>query len=125
MDDSSPTSHPPITTEQMLHDYIVRFDQLKDRGIPLIFIDNTLPGNQRINDAVIGDTASENPEFEPAIAIPHKFQLGMGFTAPGNGLAFHTHDCVKMFLVLKGNWRFYWRIPWTRLRAKSSYASGT
>ena len=58
--------------------------------------------------ALIGDTASENPEFEPAISVPHKFQIGMGFAAPGNGPAFHTHDYVEMFLILKGKWRFYW-----------------
>ena len=108
MPDSSPTPHPPITTEQMQRDYIVRFDQIKERGIPLMFIDSILPGHQRMNYAVIGDTASENPEFEPAITIPHKFQIGMGFAAPGNGPAFHTHDYVEMFLILKGKWRFYW-----------------
>jgi quercetin dioxygenase-like cupin family protein len=108
MQDSSPATHPAITTEQMQRDYIVRFDQLKERGIPLMFIDSILPGHQRMNYAVIGDTASENPEFAPAITIPHKFQLGMGFAAPGNGPAFHTHDYVEMFLILKGKWRFYW-----------------
>ena len=108
MHESSPTTHPAISTEQMQRDYIVRFEELKERGIPLMFIDSILPGHQRMNYAVIGDTASENPEFEPAITIPHKFQIGMGFAAPGNGPAFHTHDYVEMFLILKGKWRFYW-----------------
>lgn len=108
MPDSSPPIHPHITSEQMLSDYVVRFDELKERGIPLMFIDSILPGHQRMNYAVIGDTASENPEFEPAITVPHKFQIGMGFAAPGNGPAYHTHDYVEMFLILKGKWRFYW-----------------
>jgi mannose-6-phosphate isomerase-like protein (cupin superfamily) len=108
MPDSSSSAHPPISNEQMQRDYIVRFDDLKERGIPLMFIDSVLPGHQRMNYAVIGDTASENPEFEPAITIPHKFQIGMGYAAPGNGPAFHTHDYVEMFLILKGKWRFYW-----------------
>ena len=108
MDDSSPTPHPAISTEQMQRDYIVRFEELKERGIPLMFIDSILPGHQRMNYAVIGDTASENPEFEPAITIPHRFQIGMGFAEPGSGPAFHTHDYVEMFLILKGKWRFYW-----------------
>jgi quercetin dioxygenase-like cupin family protein len=97
-----------VSNEAMERDYIVRFDELKQRGIPLMFIDSILPGHQRMNYAVIGDTASENPEFEPAISVPHKFQIGMGFAAPGNGPAFHTHDYVEMFLILKGKWRFYW-----------------
>lgn len=108
MTDTPGASHPRITSEQMQRDYIVRFDELKHQGIPLMFIDSVLPGHQRMNYAVIGDTASENPEYAPAITTPHKFQIGMGFAAPGNGPAYHTHDYVEMFLVLKGKWRFYW-----------------
>lgn len=108
MDEPTGATHPRISSEQMLRDYVVRFDELKERGIPLMFIDSILPGHQRMNYAVVGDTASENPEFEPAISVPHKFQIGMGFAAPGNGPAFHTHDYVEMFLILKGKWRFYW-----------------
>lgn len=102
------TSFQPITSEQVHRDYIVRFHDLKDRGIPLMFIDSVLPGHQRMNYSVIGDTASENPEYEPAITVPHKFQIGMGFAATGNGPAYHTHEYVEMFLILKGKWRFYW-----------------
>ena len=108
MSDAAIPAHPRITSEQMHRDYIVRFDELKHHGIPLMFIDSVLPGHQRMNYAVIGDTASENPEYAPAITAPHKFQIGMGFAAPGNGPAYHTHDYVEMFLILKGKWRFYW-----------------
>lgn len=104
--DQMPESN--VSNEQMERDYIVRFHDLKDRGIPLMFIDSILPGHQRMNYAVVGDTASENPEFAPAITVPHKFQIGMGFAPPGNGPAFHTHDYVEMFLILEGRWRFYW-----------------
>lgn len=100
-DDASPT-HPRITSEQMHSDYVVRFDELKHQGIPLMFIDSILPGHQRMNYAVIGDTASENPEYQPAITVPHKFQIGMGFAAPGNGPAYHSHDYVEMFLIFSG-----------------------
>ncbi len=106
---SEPGAEPTaVSSEQMQRDSIVRFDDLKRRGIPLMFIDSILPGHQRMNYAVIGDTASENPEFSPAIGAPHKFQIGMGFAAPGNGPAFHTHEYVELFIVLKGRWRFYW-----------------
>lgn len=108
MSEAAGAEHPRVTSEQMYRDYIVRFDDLKHRGIPLMFIDSVLPGHQRMNYAVVGDTASENPEFAPAITVPHKFQIGMGFAAPGNGPALHTHDYVEMFLILKGKWRFYW-----------------
>jgi quercetin dioxygenase-like cupin family protein len=108
MTEANGARHARVSNAAMERDYIVRFDELKQRGIPLMFIDSILPGHQRMNYAVIGDTASENPEFEPAISVPHKFQIGMGFAAPGNGPAFHTHDYVEMFLILKGKWRFYW-----------------
>jgi quercetin dioxygenase-like cupin family protein len=100
-------NHPRVSNEQMQH-RISRFSDLKQNGVPLMFIDSVLPGHQRMNYALIGDTASENAEFKPAIAAPHKFQIGMGFAAPGNGPAFHTHDYVESFLVLEGEWRFYW-----------------
>jgi quercetin dioxygenase-like cupin family protein len=108
MDEPAGGRHPRVTSEAMQRDCIVRFEDLKQRGIPLMFIDSILPGHQRMNYAVVGDTASENPEFAPAITAPHKFQIGMGFAAPGNGPALHTHDYVELFLVLKGKWRFYW-----------------
>lgn len=108
MSETAHPEHPRVSSAEMNRDYIVRFDDLKQRGIPLMFIDSILPGHQRMNYAVVGDTASENPEFAPAITVPHKFQIGMGFAAPGNGPALHTHDYVEMFLILKGKWRFYW-----------------
>jgi len=100
-------THPAVSNEEM-QQRIVRFDQLKGQGIPLMFIDSILPGHQRMNYAVIGDTASENTEFQPIITAPHRFQIGMGFAEPGNGPAFHTHDYVESFLILEGRWRFYW-----------------
>lgn len=108
MADTSSSEKQRITSEQMQRDYIVRFNDLKDQGIPLMFIDSVLPGHQRMNYSVIGDTASENPEYQPAITVPHRFQIGMGFAASGNGPAYHTHEYVEMFLILEGQWRFYW-----------------
>jgi quercetin dioxygenase-like cupin family protein len=108
-DSSSPTvvSNAPITSADM-QARIMRFPELKQNGVPLMFIDSILPGHQRMNYAVIGDTASENAEFKPHISAPHNFQIGMGFAEPGNGPAFHTHDYVESFLILEGRWRFYW-----------------
>jgi quercetin dioxygenase-like cupin family protein len=100
-------NHPRVSNEEM-QKRISRFDDLLHNGVPLMFIDSVLPGHQRMNYALIGDTASENAEFKPAIAAPHQFQIGMGFAPPGNGPAFHTHDYVESFLVLEGEWRFYW-----------------
>lgn len=101
--------HPKQTPESMAK-RVMRFDDLKAKGIPIMFIDSLLPGHYRMNYAVIGDTASENPDYEGqrAITEPHNYQIGMGFAPPGNGPAWHTHDYIESFFILKGTWRFYW-----------------
>ncbi|MFD2924799.1 cupin domain-containing protein [Halobacillus naozhouensis] len=97
-----------VTNEEMESNWIVRFNDMKERGIPLMFIDSIIPGHQRVNYAVVGDTASENPEYNPIITEPHGFQIGMVKAPPGNGPAYHTHDYIEAFLPLTGDWRFYW-----------------
>lgn len=102
-------NHPKVTPEEMLQ-RVVRFsDYTKENAVPLMFIDSLLPGHHRLNYAVIGDTASENPDFKPILSQPHKFQIGMFKAMPnGNGPAYHTHDYIEIFLPLEGKWRFYW-----------------
>ena len=102
-------NHPPVSSEEMLQ-RVVRFgDYTKENAVPLMFIDSLLPGHNRLNYAVIGDTASENPDFKPILNQPHKFQIGMFKAMPnGNGPAYHTHDYIEIFLPLEGKWRFYW-----------------
>jgi quercetin dioxygenase-like cupin family protein len=102
-------NHPKVTPEEMMQ-RIVRFsDYTKENAVPLMFIDSLLPGHHRLNYAVIGDTASENPDFKPILSQPHKFQIGMFKAMPnGNGPAYHTHDYIEIFLPLEGKWRFYW-----------------
>lgn len=101
--------HPHISNEEMLS-RVVRFsDYTKEKAIPLMFIDSLQEGHHRLNYAVIGDTAAENPDFETMIKQPHKFQIGMFKAMPdGNGPAYHTHDYVELFFPLEGKWRFYW-----------------
>lgn len=100
--------HPKVTPAEMMA-RVVRFgDYNEENAVPLMFIDSFLPGHRRLNFAVIGDTASENPDFQPLIGAPHSFQIGMFKAMPhGNGPAYHTHDYVELFLPLEGRWRFY------------------
>lgn len=97
-------------TQESMSRWVMRFDRMKEQGIPLMFIDSALPGHERMNYAVIGDTASENPDFagKRQITAPHRYQIGMGWAPPGNGPAWHTHDYIESFFVLSGPWRFYW-----------------
>jgi quercetin dioxygenase-like cupin family protein len=100
-------SNTKTTPEQMLA-RVVRFKDVKQHPIPLMFIDSVLPRHQRLNYSIIGDTASENPDFSPMFNQPHKFQIGMVNAPPKCGPAYHTHEYVEMFLPLTGKWRFYW-----------------
>jgi len=101
--------HPKQTAESMAK-RVMRFTELKEKGIPLMFIDSILPNHWRMNYAVIGDTASENPDFEikRAITDSHRYQIGMGWAPPMCGPAWHTHDYIESFFILKGPWRFHW-----------------
>jgi quercetin dioxygenase-like cupin family protein len=85
---------------------IARWSDIQRNGVPVMFIDSVLPGHYRMNYSVIGDTASENPDFEPAITAPHRFQIGMFEAPPGNGPGWHTHTYCEMFVPLTGTWRF-------------------
>lgn len=87
---------------------VARFRDLKERGTPLMFIDSILAGHQRMNYALIGDTASENDAYDPMITAPHGFQVGVVKAKPGNGPAYHTHNYIEAFMPLRGAWRFYW-----------------
>ena len=73
-----------------------------------MFIDSPLPGHQRMNYALIGDTASENPDYSPMVTTPHKFQLGMAMCPPGQGPAYHNHDYIECFFIIKGTFRFWY-----------------
>ena len=85
---------------------IARWSQVQRTGVPVMFIDSVLPGHYRMNYSVIGDTASENPDYVPAITTPHRFQIGMFEAPPGNGPGWHTHTYVEMFVPLTGTWKF-------------------
>jgi quercetin dioxygenase-like cupin family protein len=102
-------AHPRVSPEEM-EGRVVRFKDIEGKGspvgVPLMFIDSILPGHKRMNYAVIGDTASEDPEFRPILDQPHDFQIGMFMCPPGNGPAWHTHDYIEMFMPLSGSFRF-------------------
>ena len=94
---------------------IARWTEVQRNGVPVMFIDSVLPGHYRMNYSVIGDTASENPDYVPAITTPHKFQIGMFEAPPGNGPGWHTHEYVELFVPLTGRWTFsYGTDPRTR-----------
>lgn len=100
-------NHPKVSNEEMVK-RIIRFSDVRKHPIPVMFIDSIQEGHQRLNYALIGDGASENPDYKPMLDAPHTFQIGMHYAEPGNGPAYHTHDYVELFVPLKGKWTFYW-----------------
>ena len=99
--------HPKVSNEEMMK-RVIRFSEVRKNPIPVMFIDSVLEGHQRLNYALIGDTASENPDYTPLLNAPHTFQIGMHYAEPGNGPGYHTHDYVEMFMPMKAKWTFYW-----------------
>ncbi len=87
---------------------IARFEELRTRGTPLMFIGSVSEGHQRMNHAPVGDTASENDGYDPLITAPHGFQVGVVKAKPGNGPAYPTHNYIEAFAPLRGSWRFCW-----------------
>ena len=85
---------------------MVHFSEAVNHGNPLAFIDAAVPGHRRLNIAVIGDTAAEDPGLRPLISGPHTFQLGMFMCLPDEGPAWHLHEYVEAFIPLSGRWRF-------------------
>lgn len=104
---------------------VVRFDDLKHTGTPLMFIDSILPNHWCMNYAVIG-TAGSDPgaAANRAIAAPHAFQVRMGWAPPGNGPAWHTHDYVELIVILDGEWRFAWGYSEDRARPDGEFILG-
>jgi quercetin dioxygenase-like cupin family protein len=85
---------------------VVRFSELTERGSAVSFIDSVLPGHLRMNYAIVGDTAVEDPDFQAALQSPHRFQIGLFEAPPGNGPSWHTHEYVELFVPLTGRWRY-------------------
>jgi hypothetical protein len=60
---------------------VVRFNELDGHGTPLMFIDSVLPHGLRMNYALVGDVASENPDYEVLVKGDHTFQIAMFMNA--------------------------------------------
>jgi quercetin dioxygenase-like cupin family protein len=71
-----------------------------------MFIDSVLPKGLRMNYALVGDVASENPDYEVLVKGEHSFQVAIFMNAPGCGPTWHTHDYVEAFMPLSGRFRF-------------------
>jgi quercetin dioxygenase-like cupin family protein len=99
MSEAAPTTDP-------MEGHVARFKDVKKNAVPVQFIDSVIPGHYRNNFSIIGSTASQNPDYRPALTVPQKFQIGMYEAPPGNGPGWHTHTYVELFMPLTGKWRY-------------------
>lgn len=73
------------------------------------FVDTRLPGREgKLNYCIIGPGVAENPNQVVHIAEPHGFNVG-GVSLPSGKInSLHSHTTAEVFLVCRGDWRFFW-----------------
>ncbi len=73
------------------------------------FVDTRLPGREgKMNYCIIGPGVAENEKQVVHIAEPHGFNVGGVSLPTGKINSLHSHTTAEVFLVCRGNWRFFW-----------------
>ncbi|MED1950676.1 cupin domain-containing protein [Brevibacillus centrosporus] len=95
-----------ISKEQMLK-RVIRFEDLvPDRSA---FIDAKTPGSDRKeNYTIIGPGVSESSNRFVNLEEPHGFNFGAAAMPHGTKNSLHSHLTAEVFIVAKGEWRFFW-----------------
>ncbi|TQV81194.1 cupin domain-containing protein [Exilibacterium tricleocarpae] len=73
------------------------------------FVDTRLPGREgKLNYCIIGAGVSENENQVVNLSEPHGFNLGGVSLPTGKINSLHSHTTAEVFLVVRGDWRFFW-----------------
>ncbi len=73
------------------------------------FVDTRLPGREgKLNYCIIGPGVAENEKQVVHIAEPHGFNVGGVSLPTGKINSLHSHTTAEVFLVCRGEWRFFW-----------------
>jgi mannose-6-phosphate isomerase-like protein (cupin superfamily) len=73
------------------------------------FVDTRLPGREgKLNYCIIGPGVAENDKQVVHIAEPHGFNVGGVSLPTGKINSLHSHTTAEVFLVCRGDWRFFW-----------------
>ena len=73
------------------------------------FVDTRLPGREgKQNYCIIGPGVAENDKQVVHIAEPHGFNVGGVSLPTGKINSLHSHTTAEVFLVCRGEWRFFW-----------------
>lgn len=73
------------------------------------FVDTRLPGREgKLNYCIIGPGVAENEKQVVHIVEPHGFNVGGVSLPTGKINSLHSHTTAEVFLVCRGEWRFFW-----------------
>jgi mannose-6-phosphate isomerase-like protein (cupin superfamily) len=73
------------------------------------FVDTRLPGREgKLNYCIIGPGVAENPKQVVNIVEPHGFNVGGVSLPTGKINSLHSHTTAEVFIIMRGDWRFFW-----------------
>lgn len=73
------------------------------------FVDTRLPGREgKLNYCIIGPGVAENDKQVVHIVEPHGFNVGGVSLPTGKINSLHSHTTAEVFIVMRGDWRFFW-----------------
>lgn len=73
------------------------------------FVDTRLPNRDgKLNYCIIGPGVAENSKQHINIVEPHGFNVGGVSLPTGKYNSLHSHETAEVFLVCRGDWRFFW-----------------
>ena len=96
-----------MTLQNRINDNLVRYMEL----IPgtSAFIDARTPGSdQKSNFCIIGAGVAESSRQHVHIRETAGFNIGAAGQPPGIKNSLHSHRTAELFIVFKGQFRFYW-----------------
>ncbi|MBT0585594.1 cupin domain-containing protein [Alteromonas oceanisediminis] len=83
----------------------------KDDYVPCAeaFVDTRLPNRDgKLNYCIIGPGVAENSKQHINIVEPHGFNVGGVSLPTGKYNSLHAHETAEVFLICRGDWRFFW-----------------
>lgn len=73
------------------------------------FVDTRLHNRDgKLNYCIIGPGVAENENQHISISEPHGFNVGGVSLPTGKFNSLHAHETAEVFLVCRGDWRFFW-----------------
>lgn len=73
------------------------------------FVDTRLPGREgKLNYCIIGPGVAESDKQVVNMGEPHGFNVGGVSLPTGKINSLHSHTTAEVFIIMRGEWRFFW-----------------